>query len=176
MRDRAMIVKLDAFGRNTADPIGAEARAVAMLLATSDFLQIARLPTELRPLLAQPLFAVVFGPELVSHLPEERTPSWGEYLVAAAREAPRLARDRSASGDRQRNASPRQAIGGGPVVHSERENLRSVTQATAAELQALGTKIPPGPLGSAIDRNVHYLTTFDVDSAISEGSDREQER
>jgi hypothetical protein len=175
LREPDKLMKLDEFGRQTEGAIGAEARAVAMLLATSDFLQVARLPADARPLAASPLIAVVFGRELAPNVPEDRTPQWGEYIAATARAASRLETARLAASDHSRDVGNRPAIGGGPVVHGERENLRSIIQAMARELAAVGAKMPPSPLTAAVDRNLAYLSTFDVDSALSdEAPDRER--
>jgi hypothetical protein len=120
--------------------------------------------------------AVAFGRELAPDLPEERMPAWGEYVVAAARAVPRLERARLAASEPGQVAGKRAAIGGGPVVESELENLRSVVEAVARELSAVAVKMPPSPLRAAVDRSLYHLTTFDLASAVDDGDAPERER
>ncbi len=68
IRAGQMVAKLDEFGRRSGAN-GLEARAVAMLIAANRFRQIARVPAEVRPYVAEPLFGMMFGSDFRSEPP-----------------------------------------------------------------------------------------------------------
>jgi len=152
IRSREMLVKLDDFGREKGGTTGVEARAIAMLVATKSFLQVARVHRPVRPYVAEPLFAMMFGSEFLPQSSYGAPGSWTDYIAAAARTLP----ERSAS-----------AIGGGPI-ESERRNLVTVTNAVAREMSRVEVELAPGPLRAAVGRTVRELGTLDVESALSE--------
>jgi hypothetical protein len=59
IRSRAMLAKLEDFGTKRGGPTGAEARAVARLVAANEFLQVARVEPPLRRYAAEPLLALM---------------------------------------------------------------------------------------------------------------------
>jgi hypothetical protein len=165
IRARALVVKLDDFGRRRGGELGNEARAVARVVAANAFLQVARVDARVRPYVAEPLFTVMFGSEFLSESPHEPQASWNEYVAAAARAVPgsteRVAAETEAGG------APRAAVGGGPV-DDPRRDLRAVADAAATDLRSLAASLPAGNLRGALERTVENLRAFDVESAVSE--------
>jgi hypothetical protein len=164
IRARAMVVKLDDFGRRRGGSLGLEARAVAHLVAANGFLQVARVDSLVRPYVAEPLFTMMFGSEFLSDSPDEAPASWGEYVAAAARAIPRSANEGVAQAPETSHAD--KAIGGGPAENT-RGDLRAVTDAAAAELRSLAASLPDSRLRVALNRTVENLVAFDVESALT---------
>jgi hypothetical protein len=152
IRSREMLVKLDDFGRKSGGTMGAEARAIAMIVATSSFLRVARVHRPVRPYVAEPLFAMMFGSEFRPESSDELSGSWTDYIAAAARNLP------GRSGG---------AIGGGPI-EGERRDLVTLTNAVALEMSRVQVELAPGPLRVAAGRTIRELKTLDVESALSE--------
>ncbi len=159
IRAGAMAARLDDFGKKIGGSIGLEARAVARLVTANRFLQVARVPAEVRPYVAEPLFVVMFGSDFLSESPDRRTASWTGYVAAAARRA--VARTPEEKLD---DGSAVRAIGGGPRDDPERD-LRKVTHAIAADLGSLAQELTPGKLRSALERTADDLVELDVESA-----------
>jgi hypothetical protein len=167
IRARAMVVKLDDFGRTRGDAIGTEAKAVARVVAANTFMQIARVDAVVRPYVAEPLFTMMFGSEFLSESPDEPPAPWRDYLAAAARAIPGRSDDAVAEAPDAETGSNRRAIGGGPV-EDERGDLRAVAGFAAADLRSLAAKLDPGNLRAAVERTAANLVAFDVESAVRE--------
>jgi hypothetical protein len=168
IRARTMVVKLDDFGRKLGGTVGVEARAIAMLMATSAFLQVARAEPRVRPYVAEPLFTMMFGSEFVSESALEAGTSWSDYLAAAARSIPgRENADVAEKPAHENGDSTPPAVGGGPV-DTQRRDLGAVTSAAAREMRALAADLPPGRLRAAVERTAMDLATYDVATALSE--------
>jgi hypothetical protein len=101
---------------------------------------------------AEPLFAMMFGPEFVSESPDEPTAPWGAYVAAAARAVT--------------DHSEPTAIGGGPPT-PDRRDLDVVTKGVSREMIALAERLPSGQLRDAVERTARELATFDVDEVVA---------
>jgi hypothetical protein len=156
VRARAMVARLDDFGRSHPTSVGAEARAIAMAIAASDFVQAGRLKPAQRPYAAEPLFTIMFGSEFSSWSPDEPAAGWSDYVAAAARMSPRGS-DRVAALD---NDSEPPAIGGGPS--DDVQNLQTVADAAAADLRKIAAKVRSGPLRAQIERAVRDLESSEI--------------
>jgi hypothetical protein len=165
IRARAMVVKLDDFGRRRSDAVGIEASAVARVVAANAFMQVVRVDPLVRPYVAEPLFTMMFGSEFLSDSPDEPPATWREYLAAAARAIPsnEALAERTEAG----SGAARKAIGGGPAS-DESGDLRAVAGAAATDLRSLAAKLGPGNLRAALERTAANLAAFDVESAVSQ--------
>jgi hypothetical protein len=165
IRARALVVKLDDFGRRRNDALGIEASAVARVVAANAFLQVARVDPLVRPYVAEPLFTVMFGSEFLSDSPDEPPATWRDYLAAAARAIP--SNDAVAERKGAGAEAGGKAIGGGPAS-DESGDLRAVAGAAATDLRSLAAKLAPGNLRAALERTAANLVAFDVESAVSQ--------
>jgi hypothetical protein len=157
IRARQMVDELVDFGRS-GGASAVEARAVAMLLAASRFLQVGRVKPEDRWYVAEPLFTMMFGSKFIAESSGEWPASWNDYLAAAARAVPRHEHDRIA----RRNDTPRPALGGGPR-DPETGDLDVVTSAAVTDMNALAADLDPGFLRVAVLRTMDRLATFAID-------------
>jgi hypothetical protein len=165
IRAGQMVARLDEFGQR-AGASGLEARAVAMLIAANRFRQIARVPAEVRPYVAEPLFSMMFGSEFRSEPPSEPPASWTNYLAAAAHAVSRRPSFRVAERLDEPADARRPAMGGGPR-DARVGDLGVVSRAVAADVSSLATAVAPGRLRFALERTVDRLAMLDVDRAAS---------
>jgi hypothetical protein len=136
------------FGRmHDATPAAAEAQAIAWVIATDRFLDVASLPTAQKSLAAEPLFTGI----LMVHPPTPQAgheaAAWRSYASAAAR----------AAGSRARASG--KAVGGGPV--DEKTNLHAIAMGAEKQLEALEQQLPTvSVVHIEVDRALSNLKDF----------------
>src|SRR5215471_7547424 len=107
--------KLDALQQlslQAPDPLGAEARALATLIAASHFVNQARWQPAGQAYAAEPLFAIMFGKEFAAG--NRTLDPWERYLASAARQV-----GPESSTTSQSNEPEGRAVGGGPIDPTE---------------------------------------------------------
>jgi hypothetical protein len=147
------------FGRNLgATQTGTEAQAVAWIIAVDRFEGVSELPTQQKSLAAEPLFAVMYNVPAPAPTAGRTTPSWNEYLSAAARSA-------SATSPTGR------AVGGGPSGTDEKSNMRQVARSSEERLQLLGQQLPASSaLRPEIDQKVAELRKVEAMTSQPSGT------
>ncbi len=128
------LAALHQFGRDLgATDIGTEAQTLAWIVGVHRFMWTKNVPVEQRSAVAEPFFKAILNVTEPAPTAGHATPTWSEYLAAAARGM--------APSSTTRQGAPR-AIGGGPSGASEEASFREVTRMSEQRLETLGQKLP----------------------------------
>jgi hypothetical protein len=128
------LAALHQFGRDLgATDVGTEAQTLAWIIGVHRFMWTKNVPVEQRSAVAEPFFKAILNVTEPAPTAGHATPTWSEYLAAAARGM--------APSSTTRQGAPR-AIGGGPSGADEETSFREVTRMSEERLEALGQKLP----------------------------------
>jgi hypothetical protein len=148
VRAHTALDDLYRFGRmHDSTPVAAEAQAIAWVIATDRFLDVASLPTAQKSLAAEPLFTGI----LMVHPPAPKAgyeaAAWRNYAASAAR----------AAGSRTHASG--KAVGGGPA--DEKANLHAIARGAEKRLEALEQQLPTvSVVHIEVDRALSNLKDF----------------
>ncbi len=138
------------FGRSLGSiQSGAEAQALAWIIAVDRFTAVRHVPAQQKSLAAEPLLSGILN---VAPPPSTTgaTSDWNQYVATAARELGAM----SASGSAR-------AIGGGPSAAAENANLTPIRRTSEERLKTLQQQLAPSSdYRIELDRTLTKLRTF----------------
>jgi hypothetical protein len=147
--------KLDALSKlPLPEPLSTEARALALVIATSHFIHQARWQPAGQAYAAEPLFVLMFGDALSAG--DHALGSWEGYLALAVRNLDTRSAPQPAA-----EQGEMAAVGGGPRDMSGAAGCARVIAAVRGELDGHARRLTDSALSGAVNRTLHHLAAMD---------------